>query len=64
MRVINNILYKRPIIKPRIRTCSPIMNDANLFTGFDIGIPLNIFQNSSEKNILKNLTTFSLERNF
>ena len=25
---------------------------------------LNIFQNSSEKNILKNLTTFSLERNF
>ncbi len=45
MRVINNILYKRPIIKPRIRTCSPIMNDANLFTGFDIGIPLNIFSN-------------------
>ncbi len=25
---------------------------------------LNIFQSSSEKNILKNLTTFSLERNF
>ena len=25
---------------------------------------LNIFQNSNEKNILKNLTTFSLERNF
>ena len=25
---------------------------------------LNIFQNSYEKNILKNLTTFSLERNF
>ena len=25
---------------------------------------LNIFQNSEEKNILKNLTTFSLERNF
>ena len=25
---------------------------------------LNIFQNSNEKDILKNLTTFSLERNF
>ena len=25
---------------------------------------LNIFENSEEKNILKNLTTFSLERNF
>ena len=25
---------------------------------------LNIFQNSDEKNILKSLTTFSLERNF
>jgi len=45
MRVINNILYKTPIIKPRIRTGSLIMNDANLFTGFDIGIPLNIFSN-------------------
>ena len=25
---------------------------------------LNVFENSEEKNILKNLTTFSLERNF
>lgn len=25
---------------------------------------LNIFENGEEKNILKNLTTFSLERNF
>ena len=25
---------------------------------------LNIFQNSNEKDILRNLTTFSLERNF
>ena len=48
MRLLNNIGH--PIIKPtlnricRIKT-SATMNDANLFTGFDIGIPLNIFSN-------------------
>ena len=48
MRFLNNI--GQTTIKPkltniqRIKT-SPIMNDANLFTGFDIGIPLNIFSN-------------------
>lgn len=46
MRLLNNI--GQTVIKPRIPTRiknSPIMNDANLFTGFDIGIPLNIFSN-------------------
>lgn len=46
MRILNNI--GQNVIKPRLPTRiknSPIMNDANLFTGFDIGIPLNIFSN-------------------
>ena len=46
MRILNNI--GQTLIKPRLPTRikkSPIMNDANLFTGFDIGIPLNIFSN-------------------
>lgn len=48
MRLLNNI--GQTVIKPRITSLSriknyPIMNDANLFTGFDIGIPLNIFSN-------------------
>lgn len=48
MRILNNIAQN--VIKPRITSShriknSPIMNDANLFTGFDIGIPLNIFSN-------------------
>jgi len=46
MRVLNNI--GQIAIKPRLSTRikkQPIMNDANLFTGFDIGIPLNIFSN-------------------
>ena len=41
MKLINNIYKSRPTIN-RIKT-SPIMN--NIFTGFDIGIPLNIFSN-------------------
>ena len=42
MHVINNIH-----IRPNIQTpkCRITMNDANLFTGLDIGIPLNIFSN-------------------
>lgn len=48
MRLLNNIDQR--VIKPRLTSLqriknSPIMNDANLFTGFDIGIPLNIFSN-------------------
>lgn len=46
MRILHNI--GQTLIKPRLPTRikkSPIMNDANLFTGFDIGIPLNIFSN-------------------
>ena len=48
MRILNNIAQN--VIKPRISSLhriknTPIMNDANLFTGFDIGIPLNIFSN-------------------
>lgn len=48
MRLLNNIHYNtikhRTGFLPRIK--KPIMmNDANLFTGFDIGIPLNIFSN-------------------
>lgn len=48
MRFLNNI--GQTTIKPRLTNIqriksSPIMNDANLFTGFDIGIPLNIFSN-------------------
>ena len=46
MRILNNI--GQTLIKPRLPTRikkSPIMNDANLFSGFDIGIPLNIFSN-------------------
>lgn len=48
MRLLNNIHYTT--IKPRTsflpRIKKPhMMNDANLFTGFDIGIPLNIFSN-------------------
>lgn len=41
MKLINNIYKSRPTIN-RIKT-SPIMN--NILTGFDIGIPLNIFSN-------------------
>lgn len=48
MRLLNNIHYNtikhRTGFLPRIKT-PPTMNDANLFTGFDIGIPLNIFSN-------------------
>tara|TARA_B100000902_G_scaffold397269_1_gene460499 strand:- start:8457 stop:9305 length:849 start_codon:yes stop_codon:yes gene_type:complete len=48
MRLLNNIDYN--IIKPRLNFLPriktiPAMNDANLVTGFDIGIPLNIFSN-------------------
>lgn len=48
MRILNNIAQN--VIKPRITSSHrikkpPMMNDANLFTGFDIGIPLNIFSN-------------------
>lgn len=47
--IIYNINYKfvsrQYQIKPRTNRFSIIMNDANLFTGFDIGIPLNIFSN-------------------
>lgn len=50
MRILNNIHYNiiksksRTNILPRIKN-TPQMNNANLFTGFDIGIPLNIFSN-------------------
>ena len=48
MRLLNNIHYTtikpRTSFLPRIKK-PPMMNDANLFTGFDIGIPLNIFSN-------------------
>lgn len=48
MRFLNNI--GQTTIKPRLTNIHriktpPTMNDANLFTGFDIGIPLNIFSN-------------------
>ena len=48
MRLLNNI--GKYTIKPKLSRVlriknAPIMNDANLFTGFDIGIPLNIFSN-------------------
>tara|TARA_Y100000591_G_scaffold331024_1_gene363657 strand:+ start:8521 stop:9360 length:840 start_codon:yes stop_codon:yes gene_type:complete len=45
MRSINHkIFYSKPLLT-RTPINNIIMNDANMFVGFDVGIPLNIFSN-------------------
>ena len=56
LKLVLNLIQKKNIINECYKKAEHYINLSSN--------SLNIFENSEEKNILKNLTTFSLERNF